>query len=221
MKENKYLKSLLWILLLCFYIFLNVVFSSAIVSFHIKNDCVLNIVYIMAELLITIIFVYLYRKDFKGKFKELKNDKKKKKIKDSVKCWIYGLLGMMFFNIILSYIIGDIAENESLNREVIANTSIYAIISMAILTPICEETLFRLSVSKMFDNKFIYIIFSGIIFGFAHVIGTEGLQTLYILPYTVLGISFAYIYNKYKNIYCSIFMHMLHNIFCLILIFCL
>jgi membrane protease YdiL (CAAX protease family) len=162
--------------------------------------------------------VYLYINDFKDKFKELKSDEGNEKIKISIKSWLIGLLCMVISNMILSIIIGDIAENESGNRDILTNTSIYAITTMVVLTPICEEIIFRLSLSKMFDNKYIYIIFSGLMFGFAHVMGTTGLQMLYIIPYAALGVSFAYIYNKNQNILCSILTHSIHNLICIIFI---
>lgn len=218
MKENKNIKALLWIVLLFFYIALNILFASVIKSFNIKNDLLLNGICIICELIINFILVYLYRNDFKDKFKELKSDEGNEKIKLSIKSWLIGLLCMVISNMILSIIIGDIAENESGNRDILTNTSIYAITTMIVLTPICEEIIFRLSLSKMFDNKYIYIIFSGVMFGFAHVIGTTGLQMLYVIPYAALGVSFAYIYSKNQNILCSILMHSIHNLICIIFI---
>ena len=82
----------------------------------------------------------------------------------------------------------------------------------------CEEIIFRLSPSKMFNNKYVYIIFSGLMFGFAHVFLSSGIQMLYILPYTSLGIAFSSIYAKEQNILCSILMHSLHNLICILII---
>ena len=115
MKENKWIKALLWLLLICFYIFINIMFGSIIKSLNIKNHLLLNTVYIISEIIITGILVYLYRNDFKGKFKELNSKEGNKKITSSIKIWLLGLLGMVIFNIFLSTIIKDIAENESLN----------------------------------------------------------------------------------------------------------
>ncbi|MBR5662976.1 MAG: CPBP family intramembrane metalloprotease [Bacilli bacterium] len=218
MKENKWIKALLWLLLICFYIFINIMFGSIIKSLNIKNHLLLNTVYIISEIIITGILVYLYRNDFKGKFKELNSKEGNKKITSSIKIWLLGLLGMVIFNIFLSTIIKDIAENESLNRDTLKDLSFYAYTTMIILTPICEEIIFRLSPSKMFNNKYIYIIFSGLMFGFAHVFLSSGIQMLYILPYTSLGIAFSSIYANKQNILCSILMHSLHNLICILII---
>ena len=218
MKENKWIKALLWLGLICFYIFISIMFGSIIKSLNIKNEYLLNGVYILSELIITSILVFLYRNDFKGKFKEINSKEGNEKIKSSLKIWLFGLLAMVILNVVLSTIIGDIAENESLNRDTITKLSFYAITTMVILTPICEEIIFRLSPHKMFDNKYVYIVFSGLIFGLAHVLLSTGIQMLYILPYTALGIAFSYIYQKEQNILCSILMHSLHNLICIIII---
>lgn len=217
--ENKFMKFFLWFALIIFYVFLSASLGMIIRSMHIKNDLVLNIAYIVGELVITAILVLLYKNDFKNKFKELKSDKGNEMIKTSIKFWLIGLFFMILFNMFLSFIVGGIAQNESTNRDIISNNSIYAIVTMIILTPICEEIIFRLSPSKMIDNKYLYIIFSGVMFGFVHVIGATGLQSLYILPYASLGLAFASIYDKNKNILCSILMHSIHNMICILLIF--
>ena len=216
--NNKYFKFFEWFLVICLYFLITILLSSGIEALKIKNDILLNCLFIISEVLIAAILIFIYRKDFKGKYQELKNAEGNKKIISSFKVWLIGLALMIVFNIFLSIIIGDIAENEEVNRSIISNYSFYAITSMIILTPICEEIIFRLSISKMDVNKYIYIIFSGLIFGFAHVIGSTGLQALYIIPYAALGCSFAYIYEKQKNILCTMLMHSIHNLVCILII---
>lgn len=217
--ENKFIKFVLWILLIFFYIAASIYIGAYITSLHLHSKALINLLYILGEAFITLILVSLYRSDFKNKYKELKKDKNNDILKSSIKIWLVGLSLMILSNIVLSVIIGDIATNESANRSIISVYSIYAIISMIILTPICEEILFRLSPSKMIDNKILYVVFSGVIFGFIHVAGEVGLQTLYVIPYASLGASFAYIYQKHQNILCSILMHAMHNTICILLIY--
>ena len=218
MKDNKWVKALLWILLLCFYIAINIIFGSVIESLNIKNEYLLNGIYILSEIIITSFLIYLYRNDFKGKYKELKADGGNKKVISSIKIWLIGLFFMVVFNIILSYVIGDMATNEINNRNILNDMSFYAITTMIILTPICEEIIFRLSPFKMFNNKYIYVVFSGLMFGFAHVLLSSGVQVLYILPYASLGLAFSYIYKKEENILCTILTHSLHNLMCILII---
>lgn len=207
-----------WILLIIFYVFLSVFFAEIINVIGIKNKLLLNVISIFTDLFIALILIYLYRKDFKNKFKELNSSNGNKMIKSSIKIWFIGLILMITSNLILNSFIGTIAENESANRLILNNYFIYASIAMIIIAPICEEIIFRLSISKIINNKVLYIIFSGLLFGFFHVIGTTGLQALYVIPYTILGSTFAYIYQKHQNILCTILMHSLHNLICIMLI---
>ena len=54
---------------------------------------------------------------------------------------------------------------------------------------------------------------SGLIFGMAHVIGqTESLiDFMYIIPYSIPGFVFGYIFVKTNNIFSSVCMHTFHN----------
>ena len=58
----------------------------------------------------------------------------------------------------------------------------------------------------------IFILVSGIFFGYMHVAGSTSLtQWLYIIPYSSLGISFAIMYNKTNTVFTSITIHSIHN----------
>ena len=68
-------------------------------------------------------------------------------------------------------------------------------------------------------NKYLYIISSGIIFASMHL-ASENLSLntlLYIIPYSSLGITFAYTYYKTNNIFSTIMLHSFHNTMAIIL----
>ena len=125
---------------------------------------------------------------------------------------------MIFTNAIINIAVGAIADNEAINRTVLSKNYIYAIVSMVLVAPICEEIIFRLAIGKFINNKYIYPIISGLVFGYAHIIGSHGLEYLYIIPYAALGISFACLYKKTNNIFSTISMHILHNLVCVIIL---
>ena len=54
---------------------------------------------------------------------------------------------------------------------------------------------------------------SGLIFGSMHVIGNFNslIDLLFIIPYSIPGFMFAYIYKKTNNICVPIGMHCMHN----------
>lgn len=201
-----------WILLIFLYILLLSCASEIIRHISFCKD----LFRIISLIIISTIFILIYRKDYtKEKFIQLKDNKV---IKDCFKIWLLGLAFMIVTNIIISYYVGNIAGNETANRTVINTHFIYAILSMIIISPIIEEILFRLSIRKFIDNKYLYFIFSSIIFGYVHVIGSVGLDVLYIIPYTSLGLAFSYIHYKHDNILCSTLMHIIHNLICIIII---
>ena len=112
---------------------------------------------------------------------------------------------MVISNLIINIILfdGGIATNEANNRELLTTMAIYAIPSMVIFAPICEELIFKKSFTKTFSNKYQFTIFTGVLFGSAHLIsGGLTLQNLlYIIPYSSLGIVFSYMYIKSNNIF--------------------
>ena len=92
--------------------------------------------------------------------------------------------------------IRDIAPNEEANRKLLKSMPIFYALVMCLLTPLIEEISFRLSFSDTFKNKKTSIIVTGLFFGFMHVIlaFTSALSFLFIVPYSVLGLTFSYIY---------------------------
>ena len=63
---------------------------------------------------------------------------------------------------------------------------------------------------------------SGLIFGLIHVVGTgnEGINEILMgIPYIIMGLDFAYIYAKTKNIFTTMTLHSIHNLTLLIIQF--
>jgi membrane protease YdiL (CAAX protease family) len=108
----------------------------------------------------------------------------------------------------------DIANNQESIIETLKVAPIYTFILTVFVAPILEELVFRLSFRKIFphSNK-LFIFFSGLIFGGMHVIGTSEhlVDLLFIIPYSLPGFIFAYVYTKSKNIFVPISLHFIHN----------
>ena len=130
-------------------------------------------------------------------YKLLKNDLKKFKsnykncLNEGFKYYVLGLMLMIISNLIIVNINGgNIANNEELNRSIVSIYPLYAITSIAFLGPITEELTFRGGFKKAFSNIIFYTIFTGILFGGAHIVGNVNTFTdiLFIVPYSLLGI---------------------------------
>lgn len=174
-----------------------------------KTAVILNF---SSSLVILICLLLLYRKDLKKEFNIFKK-KLDKNIDIGIKYWLIGLLFMMISNIILSLILNSNgAENEQLVQKMISTLPILMVINAGFTAPIIEEITFRKVFRDNIKNNLLFILISGIFFGFLHVYQAEGFgQFLYILPYSSLGIAFAIMYQKTNTVFTSITMHMFHN----------
>ena len=172
-----------------------------------------NIILIIDSLIYVGILLYLFRKEIKFGINDLKKHFKDRAY-TAIMCWAIGFLIMGISSIIISYILKEpTSGNEAIIRAEIKKAPIYMIISCCVTAPLFEELLFRKMPSTILKNKYLFIIFSGLIFGLLHVIGTSSspLEYLYIIPYGAMGSSFAYLLYKTDNLTLPILVHMLHN----------
>ena len=205
--------------ILTFY-FASIVFSSYLGK-YIKSDnfWISNISALASVFLVTALLFFIYRKKIIKDFKDfLKNGKKY--IKFALRYWVCGVIIMLIVNLFISFIVGsEMSANESINRAIIVKMPFYALIAMCILAPINEEITFRLSIKKIFKNKYLYAILSGLIFGYIHVMGSGYPEVLYMLSYGTLGYFFALIVYESDNIFTSISLHMFHNSLAILLLY--
>lgn len=165
-----------------------------------------------SSIIILVILFLLYSSDLKKEWKTFK-DKWDKNLDIGIKYWLFGLLGMMVSNIILTFIFNNNgAENEQAVQKMISALPIVMVISAGLIAPIVEEITFRKVFRDNIKNDLAFVLISGIFFGFLHVYQSEGIgQFLYIIPYSCLGISFATMYKKTNTVFTSTMMHMFHN----------
>lgn len=166
-----------------------------------------------SNIILLIILILLYKNDLKNEFKKFKENLNKN-IDTGFKYWLIGLMTMFISNIIINIIIGNgQAENEKIVQQMITYAPYIMVINAGIIAPIIEEITFRKAFKNVFNNKWLFILSSSLIFGSLHVITklTSPLDLLYIIPYSSLGISLAYMYYKTDTIYTSITMHIFHN----------
>lgn len=169
---------------------------------------------------LVIILFLMYRKELKIEWQRFKNHFAKN-MDTAFKYYFIGLLGMMFFNIIINFVLklGG-PQNEKNVQSMIHSSLFLMLICAGLFAPIVEELIFRKSFKNVFSNKWVFVIISGLIFGGLHVIDytfQNQLEILYILPYGILGGTFAYMDYEVDSVFPSITMHMLHNILLTIL----
>ena len=124
---------------------------------------------------------------------------------------------MVFFNLIVMILLKNISSNESQVREMLYNNVFLSMISISIIAPISEEIIFRKSIRPLINNRWVYVVVCGLLFGGAHIL-TNVLSgefvisdLIYVLPYACLGGSFALMDYNTKTTFSSIVIHSLHN----------
>ena len=166
-----------------------------------------------SSLVLFIIFFIMYHKDLKKDFKDFYKNKEDY-MDIGIRCWIIGLLIMFISNYILNIVLkAGGANNEKAVQTMIKSLPLLMLIDAGIIAPFTEEIVFRKTLKDIFKNKWLFIIFSFILFGGAHVISSSKtiIDYLFIIPYGSLGAAFAYAYYKTDNIFTSISLHMIHN----------
>ncbi len=166
------------------------------------------------EVFLTLIIVYIYRKDFIPNLKDfLKNNVTY--FKKYIKYWFL-MIGLMFISnlIVTMFTTTQISQNQETIVSLLGEAPIYTFIITVFTAPILEELVFRLSFRKMFAHtNLLFIFFSGLFFGAMHVVSsyTSIVDLLFIIPYSIPGFIFAYIYTKSKNICVPMSLHFIHN----------
>lgn len=232
--ENKIFKFLISFLLIILLLIWDIIPFEILKAFNIgvKIDPITNIkvlnlpdniIYTISffnSLLFIGILIKLYYKDIKINLYKYFNHNFKTNIKTSICYWLVGLFIMYFSNIVIGIIMnGQIAENETAVRNLIDDFPLYMAFSVMIYAPIAEELVFRKSIREFINNKWIYALVSGFIFGGLHAITsiTDYLSLLYLIPYCSLGITFGLLYYKTDNIFSTIIVHSIHNTLAFIL----
>ena len=173
----------------------------------------LEVYTILIEIL-TILFIFLlFKKEIVHMWKDF-YENRDKYFKKYFKYWFLILILMAFSNGIITLINkSEISNNQEAINDMFKRLPIYTYILSVFLAPVIEELVFRFCFMKIFNNKYLYIILSGVIFGLFHIIGSfeSAYDFLFLVPYSIPGLIFAYILYDSKNIFNTIWLHFVHN----------
>lgn len=165
--------------------------------------------FIILDIITILVVVLTYKNELKVSYNHFK-----KNIKDFIKYLFYTLIAFSFLNFIVAItcnlIVGEIPNNQTAIEKLNYG---YLIFSCIIYAPIVEELIYRGFFRKFIKNDKMFIIISGLVFGFAHVIGSSSLiQYIYIFDYGLCGAYLAFLYTKYNNIYLNMTAHFTINL---------
>ncbi|MCR1954569.1 CPBP family intramembrane metalloprotease [Clostridioides mangenotii] len=128
---------------------------------------------------------------------------------------LFGVCLLVLLDFIFSYLIITFWIEESLNEQFINKESLLTqLIAGCLVAPIIEEIIFRgLIIGRLFINKpYIGIVVTSVVFGLLHF-SNIFLASMYIFS----GLIFSIAYYKTKKLEVSISMHIINNLFWLII----
>jgi len=188
-----------------------------ILLFHITEETltpvVSNYLACFSDIVTALILILMYYDDLKEGIHKCKKNFNEF-FDTSFKIWMVGFLGMMASNILINILAPSaVAGNENAVQGMIDISPIVMLLTAGIIAPIIEELTFRKAFQNIIKNPTLFVLISGITFGLLHVIFAYEniIDFLYIIPYSSLGIAFAYMVQKTDNICSSILMHFMHN----------
>ena len=158
------------------------------------------------NILFVIFLFFMFRKELKMDINDFKKNYKEY-IKNYLWVYIVGIILMGASNIILQSITQlEMSGNESAVRSLIKKFPIYMIFSSIIYAPFVEEIIFRKTIKNIINNKYAFVIISGLLFGILHISDYKNINEILMgIPYIIMGLDFAYIFQKTKNICLFIF----------------
>ncbi len=177
------------------------------------EDKIYYTVLFIVNFLRAVLILLLHFNDLKKEFKKYK--KNFWEYSDTaVKYWLIGIAVMAISNVLIYFLTpSKMAANEAEVRTMINASPIFSLILTTLTAPISEELIFRKSFRDVLQDKYKYIITSGLVFGAMHILSTDVslYNLLYLIPYSSLGVAFACICYKTKNTWPSMILHAIHN----------
>lgn len=160
------------------------------------------------------LFIYLFKDDFKEYNKGLVKNPKKV-IGVGLLFALFAFIAMPICNIILHVL--NVSASDTNNDTI--NTlygviPLYMMFQTLIYSPIVEGITFRKVFKDAINNKWLFIIISGFVFGLYHIIYnmTSLSQILLMLQYFVVGMLYAGAYSKTDNIYSAFIATFVYNL---------
>ena len=186
--------------------FMNIDYFKLSINNKYLCNFIFNSIYIL-------ILLFIYRKELKEEAKDYKENYSNY-IKKYFEIYLIGIILMGLSNFLLQKITPtSLSGNEEAVRKLIKLLPVYMTFSTVIFAPIIEEVIFRKIIKNIFGNNVLFVIISGLLFGLLHVTNFKDMnEIIHSIPYIIMGIDFAYIYYKTKNIFTTITFHSFHNL---------
>lgn len=179
-----------------------------------------NVMYFAISLIFTsIIIAFIYKDDLKKEFSSFRKDTKKNLL-GCFKVFIILFLITIFSNFIIDKLIGwTKIGTDSLIFPNMSSIAIYTILVLCIYMPFSEGIIFTKTINNIFDIKRFWPIISGVIYGIMQA-GFKFNNMVFLaskIPYIIIGIIVAKVYDKNKNVFYPIFIWLFYYVFQLLI----
>lgn len=175
---------------------------------------------VLMSLILFITIFIIYKNKILHDLREFNKNIKQNIIK-CIKLFIL-LLGVKIISSVIIYFISaslgvniNVSENQSIINLLIEGAPVMMFISAVILAPFIEEIIFRLGLKKIIKDQGLFILISGLVFGFMHIFPTNINTTVALIQsisYVSVGTLLAYYYVNNRNIFFVIIIHALNNL---------
>jgi len=170
---------------------------------------------LVSRIFLSLYLIFFFRNNLFRSFKKIN-------FKELLKYLIIFFCTMLFVKVLNSIIFSIfyfVSTNQLNHEQNIIKNPVSAILSTCLLAPLYEEILLRLNFRDSFKSKISFIIITGCLFGFLHLLSATNISELiYCIPYAILGMTLSYIYGNSDNISYSIIIHALNNLIEVILV---
>lgn len=174
--------------------------------------------YLISYSLMIFFFVYIYKDDFKCSFLKLKEDLKKNILKVFIVCTILTIL-IYVANGLIYYFFQIVAPNELETEKYLSASPILMGINVIVLGPIIEELVYRYPFKFVKGKKIITYVIASTLFALTHLSNLANpINFIFIIPYLLLSFSLGYGLYKTDNILVSILIHIMNNLFNIVLL---
>lgn len=179
-----------------------------------------NVMYFAICLIFTsIIITLIYKDDLKKELSSFRKDTKKNLL-ECFKVFIILFLITIFSNFIIDKLIGwTKIGTDSLIFPNMSSIAIYTILVLCIYMPFSEGIIFTKTINNIFDIKRFWPIISGVIYGIMQA-GFKFNNMVFLaskIPYIIIGIIVAKVYDKNKNVFYPIFIWLFYYVFQLLI----
>ena len=213
LKKNSNVLISILVLLLYFIwpYFINVLLSGI---FGLKGTGLLALTLVMNFALLFIV-IYIYRDSLKRELTTFKKGLPKVLGTGLIVFLIgFGLYGV--FNSLICELFPSISNvNYDAMSKMFTKTPLLLFISTIFYYPVIEELVFKKTFRGIINNKWLFIVFTGLLNALFEVLlanGGSGIELVFLIPISLFYMSFSYMYYKTDSVVTPIVYRMLYNI---------